>query len=183
MAYDDGSGAGLNPSGNVTLGTRGRRGSPVSKTMIRKGMFHSTEAISENGICVFEIETPVDKHDLVRLEDKYGREGSPYEDSTFETPKQDDCLWFDNLGSNTSKTYNFVNCKLNMVRVEDISFFNNIDDDKNIMFLSGGILPNYNINVAGAGDIVKSDALKELTDVFKRVDSNTIIVMVEKNNE
>ena len=32
MAYDDGGGAGLNPSGNVTLGTRGRRGSPVSRT-------------------------------------------------------------------------------------------------------------------------------------------------------
>ena len=156
---------------------------PVSKTMIRKGLFHSTKAVSESGAFIFEIETPVNKHDLVRLEDKYGREGKPYEDSTFETPKKDDCLWFDNLESNTSKTYNFVNCKLNMVRVEDISFFNNIDDDKNIMFLSGGILTNYNINVAGAGDIVKSDALKELTGVFKRVDSNTIIVMVEKNNE
>ncbi len=70
---------------------------PVSKTMIRKGLFHSTKATSENGACVFEIETPVDKHDLVRLEDKYGREGNPYEDSTHETPKQDDCLWIEDI--------------------------------------------------------------------------------------
>ena len=68
---------------------------PVSKTMIRKGLFHSTKATSENGACVFEIETPVDKHDLVRLEDKYGREGNPYEDETHEAPKQDDCLWIE----------------------------------------------------------------------------------------
>ena len=62
---------------------------PVSKTMIRKGLFHSTRATSKNGACVFEIETPVDKHDLVRLEDKYGREGTSYEDSTFEIPKKE----------------------------------------------------------------------------------------------
>ena len=59
----------------------------------------------------------------------------------------------------------------------------NIDNDKNIIFLSGGILTDYGINVAGAGDIVKSNALKELISVFEKVDSNTIIVIVEKNNE
>ena len=31
---------------------------PVSKTMIRKGLFHSTKATSESGAYVFEIETP-----------------------------------------------------------------------------------------------------------------------------
>ena len=74
---------------------------PVTKVMIRKGLFHSTKATSENGAHVFEIETPVDKHDLVRLEDKYGREGKPYEDSTFEAPKQEDCFWIENLPQNT----------------------------------------------------------------------------------
>ena len=53
----------------------------VSKTMIRKGLFHQTKAISDGGISVFEIETPVDKHDLVRLEDKYGREGEEMNDN------------------------------------------------------------------------------------------------------
>ena len=43
------------------------------KIMIRKGLFHSTKAISEGGANIFEIETPKIKHDLVRLEDKYGR--------------------------------------------------------------------------------------------------------------
>ena len=48
------------------------------KVMIRKGLFHSTHA--PNGtLQLFEIETPVDKHDLVRLEDNYGRTGKPYE--------------------------------------------------------------------------------------------------------
>ena len=65
--------------------------------MIRKGLFHSTTSISQNGTKLFEIETPNDKLDLVRLEDSYGREGLPYEDSSYEDPKQDDCLWLENL--------------------------------------------------------------------------------------
>ncbi|BCV08216.1 MAG: hypothetical protein CM15mL4_2850 [uncultured marine virus] len=50
--------------------------------MIRKGLFHSTKATSESGAYVFEIETPVDKHDLVRLEDKYSERENSYEDET-----------------------------------------------------------------------------------------------------
>ena len=60
---------------------------PINKIMIRKGLFHSTCATSKEGACIFEIETPVDKYDLVRLKDSYGREGKPYEDATFEYPK------------------------------------------------------------------------------------------------
>ena len=34
---------------------------PTSKIMIRKGLFHSTKAISKDGAGVFEIETPIDR--------------------------------------------------------------------------------------------------------------------------
>ena len=34
--------------------------------MIRRGLFHSTKALSKDAL-IFEIETPKDKHDLVRL--------------------------------------------------------------------------------------------------------------------
>jgi acetolactate synthase-1/2/3 large subunit len=59
--------------------------------MIHKSTFHSTEAISdisstkpfsENGIWVMEIEAPVDKSDLIRLKDSYGRAGKGYEGSS-----------------------------------------------------------------------------------------------------
>ena len=66
---------------------------PISKTMIRKGLFHSTKAISKKGAHVFEIESPVNKHDLVRLEDNYGRQGKPYESIEFQKPKKPDSLW------------------------------------------------------------------------------------------
>ena len=47
--------------------------------LIDKGAFHQTTTISETGAFVMEIETPVNKRDLVRLKDKYGREGQGYE--------------------------------------------------------------------------------------------------------
>lgn len=43
-----------------------------------KGVFHTTEALSENGIFVMEIESPSDKADLFRLKDNYKRELEAY---------------------------------------------------------------------------------------------------------
>ena len=36
-----------------------------AKAMIRRGLFHSTKALSKNGAFLFEIETPNDKLDLI----------------------------------------------------------------------------------------------------------------------
>jgi mannose-6-phosphate isomerase-like protein (cupin superfamily) len=47
--------------------------------IIDASVFHSTKAMSLDGISLLEVETPPGKLDLVRLEDKYGRESSGYE--------------------------------------------------------------------------------------------------------
>ena len=152
---------------------------PVSKTMIRKGLFHSTKATSDNGAFVFEIETPVQKHDLVRLEDKYGREGKPYEDSTFETPKQEDCLWIED----TPKEYNFANCNIKVENINDINIFNSKDDDENIMFLDGGIVTENGDMVAQAGDIVSGKIIKKLIKLFPTIDKNTMFMTIRRSND
>lgn len=43
------------------------------------GLFHTQKALTDD-VFLMEIETPPDKHDLVRLKDSYGREGKTYED-------------------------------------------------------------------------------------------------------
>ena len=155
---------------------------PMNKIMIRKGLFHSTCATDERGAWVFEIETPVDKYDLVRLRDSYGREGKPYEDESFEYPKEDACLWIENPKTNEPNVYNFANSKLTVAKVMDINFFNSMPDNVNIMFLQGGIITEYGINVAGAGDVVSTKILKELIQVFKDVKDKTIVMVMEKND-
>jgi len=55
-----------------------------------------------------------------------------------------------------------------------------LPDETNVVFLRGGIIADYGINVAGAGDIVVSRTLKDLTKVFEKVSSNTIVMTMEK---
>ena len=50
-----------------------------SKLMIRTGLFHSIKCISKKPLLALELETPVNKNDLVRYNDKYGRAKKPYE--------------------------------------------------------------------------------------------------------
>lgn len=59
--------------------------SPLDAIVIDPGVFHSTQGLSKSGIRVLEFETPPMKHDLFRLEDKYGRVNEGYEgiDKTF----------------------------------------------------------------------------------------------------
>ncbi len=47
--------------------------------VIEKGVFHSTQSLSAEGIDILEIEAPPDKTDLIRLNDQYGRQAEGYE--------------------------------------------------------------------------------------------------------
>lgn len=47
--------------------------------IIDPAVFHSTKALSLDGITLLEVETPPAKLDLCRLEDKYGRQAKGYE--------------------------------------------------------------------------------------------------------
>lgn len=52
---------------------------PGEAMLIGKGVFHRTASISDGGTFVMEIETPVNKRDLLRFKDEYGREKLGYE--------------------------------------------------------------------------------------------------------
>tara|TARA_Y100000593_G_scaffold89578_1_gene174109 strand:- start:1215 stop:1886 length:672 start_codon:yes stop_codon:yes gene_type:complete len=156
--------------------------SSLNKIMIRKGLFHSTQAVSDGGAYVLEIETPVDKHDLVRFKDSYGREGKPYEDATFEYPKQDDCVWLEEPTPDTGNVYHVGNATLTVVNITNSGYFHTLDDEQNVMFLKGGLVAEYGINVAGPGDIVAASVLKELTTVFEDIKEDTIIMLMNKDD-
>jgi mannose-6-phosphate isomerase-like protein (cupin superfamily) len=151
---------------------------PKHKIMIRKGLFHSTKSAKNKDSIVFEIETPVDKHDLVRFQDEYGRQGQPYEDESFEIPKKSECVWIKDPKAGKANTYTLNNNPITVKSVQNIKYFQDIQKNTNIMFLRGGILTEYNINVAGPGDIVSSNVIKKLIKIFKKIDSNTIILTV-----
>jgi len=151
----------------------------LDKIMIRKGLFHSTKSLSENGSVIFEIETPNNKQDLVRFDDLYGRKGLPYEGKEFEQPKANDCLWInENYDLNFSK---FANCKLTIYSVDNIDFFNKFDDSANFIVLNGGIMTDYDVALVNPGDIINNVIAKKITSVFKNIIPNTKFLFIQKN--
>ena len=59
---------------NVDLGFyNSKRMSSISRLMIRPGLFHCTKNFNKQTATILEIETPIDKDDLVRFKDNYGR--------------------------------------------------------------------------------------------------------------
>ena len=152
--------------------------SKCGKIMIRKGLFHSTKSISNSGTCLFEIETPNNKLDLVRFKDEYGREGKPYEDSSFEYPKEKDSLSLDIL-SDFNIPFDFHGCNLNITNIKSIDFFDSYNDNINVMFLTGGLLTDYDVSVISPGDIVAIEVIKKLTSVFHKIKTNTYVVIFQ----
>ena len=80
-----------------------------SKIMIRPGLFHSTKCISETDSTILEIESPVNKMDLVRFKDQYGREQQPYEGLNNMRKLTDDEIVFEDPIDEIGKKYFFGN--------------------------------------------------------------------------
>jgi mannose-6-phosphate isomerase-like protein (cupin superfamily) len=68
--------------GRVHLLNHTRPLRPLDTVHLRKGIFHGTENIGKVPLELIEVETPRNKLDLVRIQDKYGRQGKGYERTT-----------------------------------------------------------------------------------------------------
>jgi mannose-6-phosphate isomerase-like protein (cupin superfamily) len=157
----------------------------LDKIMIRRGLFHSSKASSVGGAEIFEIETPKDKHDLVRLNDKYGRESKPYEGASFEEEKQNGLLWIEEPVLHSSNTYTLSNCSLLVETIDDISVINNKHDEDLIMFLRGGMvrkIDRVSYCVTIPGDVGKASIVKQVSHQLDGVISGTIILTIKQHD-
>ena len=115
--------------------------------MIDKGVFHQTTATSNSGAFLMEIETPVNKRDLVRLKDKYGREGEGYESKDKHSNNIQNYSYISLREQSHLKLYKkrLGQCSMMFSRVEkNISLADVVDDsnDKDILaILNGGLSP------------------------------------------
>ena len=156
------------------------------KLMIRRGLFHSSRATGETASVVLEIETPRDKHDLVRLEDKYGREQEAYEGKNFERPKTEDCLWLEEPTDDVPLPYNFGRCRLTMERVRGKDeLLEGRHDDDILIFLRGGIFKEdeKRLYVAQPGDVVVGKTLEKIATTFDLDDEIFLLSIRKKEDE
>jgi mannose-6-phosphate isomerase-like protein (cupin superfamily) len=151
-----------------------------SKQMIRRGLFHQTHALSEDGIIMFEVETPVDKDDLVRLHDAYGRKDAGYEGTDFELPKTEECLWLENpIG--TPFEYKFNNRTIVLENAHD-GIFEQYDENEIMMFVQGGLIKNINSRehlVTVPGDVGQIKVVKQVAKEMDGFAKNSIVMVIK----
>ena len=127
-----------------------------------------------------EFETPVEKNDLVRFDDKYGRELRGYggrkgsvkltkDDIKIKKPIKNGCVIF-----KSKKVTASLLCIKNLNSIRQFS--------KNDIFatLSGKLSDKFNRNILVQGDIIKTGTLIKLSEKFK-VRKKLIFLKVSKN--
>ena len=139
--------------------------SSPSKLMIRTGLFHSIKCISKQPLLALEFETPVDKKDLVRFDDKYGRQNKAYELGKKFSNKNVNYIIYKKFEKN--KKYNVGKT---IVELETHFNFKKLikQKDKTIFaVLNGNVCTKNNKKLLSSGDIIKTGTFKKLSKVFK----------------
>lgn len=142
---------------------------PLDTIIIDSGVFHSTQAISKNGLKLIEVETPPMKSDLIRLEDKYGRVNIGYEGSEKMKLVNTSYVRFEDHSNCNIK--NIGNCNIN------ISFLEHKEDmNKRILktsdigvLLSGFIKSNTGKIIYKIGDVILFKELRKNKLDFQNV--------------
>ena len=138
----------------------------LAKLMVREGLFHSTAAVSKEGIILLETETPSNKTDLVRLEDEYGRQEKPYEGSEAVTPLGEDCIRLEAPREGEVRRTRLGDCTLSMEMVSEASGLLERPPGEVIVVLQGGLFSRTGDPVLSIGDVVSSETVSRLAKTF-----------------
>jgi len=139
--------------------------SPMCAVIMEPNVFHSTQAISSAGVKLLEFETPPMKHDLVRLEDKYGRVNEGYEGPEKITPHKD-LARFAVIDTNVVKNICDSNMCIKPINcAEDvIGIVNEINDLA--VVLSGSIVSKHGDVLCGPVDIFHPEEFVDTDGTF-----------------
>ena len=175
----------LNGKAEFQLGLWKKRSeihSSPSKRMIARGLFHKIKSLSKQGITALEFETPVNKNDLVRFKDNYGRARKTYEGKKFFLVKPDNYLKFKKISNGIKQTYEIGKTK---IIIETHKNFKKLLKNKpNTIFaiLKGSISDRLGRNVLSYGDIIRTNDIKVLSKVFK-IKKNLSVLKIIKNKK
>jgi GDP-L-fucose synthase len=151
--------------------------------ILEQSVFHTTKAVSENGIFLLEVETPPVKTDLLRAEDRYGREKTGYEGLTeMDNRNLGDYhyFYFDEQAGQKRYTYT-----MNKFLVTFEIYTNTKDLHDNFrpkggeIYTScrGKIIDNKNNVLLDIGDVQKADMFFNYKDLH--IDSKLVILKAE----
>lgn len=149
---------------------------PMQKVMIRPTLFHSSKSLKGESV-IIEIETPVDKNDLIRLTDSYGREKKRYEKSEMFRKRTSKEIYLEK-----EKQNKFLNYTFNFIKVKNK---NDLMKYKDCIFiiLNGNFInknENRNLNVISSGDCVYFNVYEKILPAIDLVEDCEVIVLSRK---
>lgn len=150
--------------------------------LIDKGAFHSTEALSPEGIIVMEVETPVNKNDLVRFSDAYGRSGKGYEGRSHHTSLDDTMHHFHKEEDRYHRIKKFGDCALMIVRCGSEEELRDVlrRTDADIVSILGGNFHTIARQCIGeVGDTMNARELRARDDVLLPEEVELLIIKKE----
>ena len=138
----------------------------LSRLVVRPGLFHSLKAVSKNGMSALEFETPYNKADLIRFEDRYGRKNKSYEGSKFTSSIRDNLMKFKKPKKNKKNVYKLDDVVITLERTKNFKNLSTKDSSSSTAILEGKIFDKKNQEVISYGEIVKSSTLKILSKKY-----------------
>ena len=141
--------------------------SPISRLMIRPGLFHCTKNLDKDSATILEIETPINKDDLVRFKDDYGRENKPYEDKKSMIKLDENDPLLDEPKLNSVNEYSVDGVKIKINKTNDVNQLLKLESNNIVAVLDGGFESEDNQLVLSPGDIVGLETIKKLAEAFK----------------
>ena len=153
--------------------------SSPSKRMIARGLFHSIKSLSKNGLLALEFETPVNKNDLVRFKDNYGRQQKSYEGKKFTKNIGSKFIKFKKPRLGKKQIYRINNVKISLEVHKN--FKKLLKNKKSTIFaiLDGAIIDRFGRSVLSYGDIIRTNDLKTLSEVFKIKKSLSVVKVLK----
>lgn len=133
--------------------------------ILDKKVFHSTQAISDDGVILIEVESPTKKTDLLRLSDTYGREKKGYENQKHMVQELDE-----------SNKVNFLADELNIEKNLGAFKFS-LEKSENDEILSENLKSNKGaIGIILEGSIInkRTGELFEIADMFSYNDMQNV---------
>lgn len=150
-----------------------------SKLMIRTGLFHSITSKTSPYLIALEFETPAKKNDLVRFDDKYGRELKAYEGSKSSIKLNNKDIQIKKPIKNGSTIFKSKKILAHIIRLKNLSKINKFSKNDIFAVISGKLCDKFNRNILAQGDIIKTGTLIKLSEKFE-VKKELIFLRVSK---
>jgi len=150
---------------------------PLSILVLRPGLFHSIKnpkkAISS--VYALEFESPLNKKDLLRFKDKYGRKKKGYETKKYLEKLSPDKLIFRN--NKLNEVYKIFNRKIIIKIIKTRKQINKFTNKSVSAILDGKLINNNKQTALNYGEIIKTSSLKILMKEFT-IHKNLLILNV-----